>query len=230
MKNNIYKIDNSVDKLINCKNTLFLDPHEYNLIKGKLHKNKYKIYLPYPDSEKIILYTSDEPKVTLFKINSYNELTHPMILGSILAQNIQNSYLGDIIVDNNNYYFYILSDLKNYIKDNLEYIGNNKVNLEEIDIKLLENYKRKYESYEIIVSSLRIDNIISKIIKTSRDKVIYKIKNKEVIVNYEILNKNSYVLKENDVFSIRKYGKYKFIGIINNTRRDNLVIKYLKYI
>ena len=109
-------------------------------------------------------------------------------------------------------------------------IGNNSVKLEEIDINYLSNYKRKYEEYKIIVSSLRIDNVISKIIKTNRDRVIDKIKNKEVILNYEIVNKNSILLKENDIFSIRRYGKYKFIGIEKSTKKDNYVIRYLKYI
>ena len=109
-------------------------------------------------------------------------------------------------------------------------IGNKKVIVEEVDINILEDYERKYENHEIIVSSLRIDTVISRIINTNRKNVLNKIKDKEIILNYEVLTKVSYNLKENDIFSIKRYGKYKFIGIINNTKKDNLVIKYLKYI
>ena len=109
-------------------------------------------------------------------------------------------------------------------------IGNNSIKIEEIDIEYLENYERKYESHEIIFSSLRIDNVLSKIIKTNREKISDKIKNKEVFLNYEIVTKNSINLKPGDIFSIRKYGKYKFDSIINNTKKSNLIIKYLKYI
>ena len=226
----IYKIDNSIEKIKNNKSTLFLDNSEFKKVISKLKKNEYKIYYPYKDSEKVILYTNNIPKISLFKIKSYNKLRHQDILGSILSLNISNNYLGDIIIDDDNYYFYIISDLKDFIKDNLVMIGKNKISLEELDLSALEEYKRKYEENELIVSSLRIDTVISRIIKTNRDKVIEKIKDKEVILNYEILSKNSYILKENDIFSIRKYGKYKFIGVINNTKKDNLVIKYLKYI
>lgn len=226
----IYKIDNSVEKLICGKNTLFLDANEFKLVTSKLKKKEYKIYYPYKDSEKVILYTSNIPKVSLFKINSYAKLRHQDILGGILSLNISSSYIGDIIIDNDNYYFYIISDLSNFIKDNLNMIGNNKVSLEEIDLSLLKDYERKYEELEIIVSSLRIDTVISRIIKTNREEVISKIKDKEIIVNYEVLTKNSYILKENDIFSIRRYGKYKYIGIINNTKKNNLVIKCFKYI
>ena len=230
MKTDIYKINNSVDRIISNKCTLFLDRKEFGLVSSKLKNKNYNIYYPYKDSEKVILYTKNIPSVTLFKINSYNKLTHPMILGSLLGLNISNSYLGDIIVDNSNYYFYILSDLKDYIKENLIFVGNNKVSLEEIPIYYLENYERKYEENNIIVSSLRIDTVIARIIKTNRENVCDKIKNKEVVLNYEILNKNSYILKENDIFSIRKYGKYKFIEVVKKTKKDNIVIKYLKYI
>ena len=94
----------------------------------------------------------------------------------------------------------------------------------------LKDYKRSYESHEIIVTSLRIDNVISKIIGVNRKDIIDKIKNKEVILNYEELTKTSYNLKENDVFSIKRYGKYKFVNVLNKTKKNNLVIKYLKYV
>ena len=230
MKRDIYKIDNSIEKLLNGKSTYFLDSKEYNEIKFKLKKYDYKIYMPYKTSEKVILYVNEIPSVTLFKINSYEKLRHQDILGTLLGFNISSSYIGDIIIDNDNYYFYILSELKTFIKDNLTMIGNKYVTIEEIDLSSLNNYERKYEEYELIVSSLRIDNVISKIIKTNRATILDKMKNKEIILNYEVLTKSSYVLKENDIFSIRKYGKYKFIGIITNTKKDNLIIKYLKYI
>ena len=230
MKYDLYKIDNSVEKILNKKHTLFLDNNELNLVKSRLHKNQYNIYYPYKDSEKVILYSNELPKVSLFKINSYNKLRHQDILGGILGLNISSSYLGDIIIDNDNYYFYILSELSEFIKDNLKTIGNNKITIDEINIDTLKDFERKYETIELIVTSNRIDNVISRLINTNRDKVIDKIKNKEVIVNYNILNKNSYLLKSGDIFSIRRYGKYKYIGIVNVTKKDKLVIKCLKYI
>ena len=127
-------------------------------------------------------------------------------------------------------YVYIENNLSTYIKDNLNIIGNKKVVLEEVSLDVLKDYERKYEENEIIVSSIRIDSIVSSIIKSSRSKALEKIKNKEVIVNYEVMSKNSYLLKENDIFSIRRYGKYKFVGIVKSTKKDNYIVKYLKYV
>ena len=37
-------------------------------------------------------------------------------------------------------------------------------------------------------------------------------------------------IKENDIISIKRFGKYKYVGKINETKKNNYVIKFLKYI
>ena len=230
MKLDVYKINNAVEKIKTGKNTQFLDIRELKIVTGKLKKNEYNIYYPYKDSEKVMLYTGKVPKVKLFKIYTVENIRHQDILGSLFSLNIDSSYFGDIVLYNGYYYVFVSKDLALYIKDNLKMVGNKKVSLEEVDLSVLDNYERKYEEKEIIVSSLRIDNIISGIINTSRKVALDKIKNKEVIVNYDVMNKNSYILKENDIFSIRRYGKYKFVGIVKSTKKNNFIVSYLKYI
>ena len=230
MKSDVYKINNAVEKIKTGKNTQFLDGKELKIVTGKLKKNEYNVYYPYKDSEKVMLYTGKVPKVKLFKIYTVENIRHQDILGSLFSLNIDSSYFGDIVFYNDYYYVFVSEDLALYIKDNLKMVGNKKVSLEEVDLSVLDNYERNYEEKEIIVSSLRIDNIISGIINTSRKVALDKIKNKEVIVNYDVMNKNSYILKENDIFSIRRYGKYKFVGIVKSTKKNNFIVRYLKYI
>ena len=226
----MYEIKKNVDKIKRGGYTLFLMPIICREISYKLNKNEYNIYYPYPDSDKVIMYTNRLPKIKLYEIISYYPLTHREILGSLFGLNISNEVFGDIIVSDNKYYFYVMDEISSLIEKEYSFVGNKPIKIKEIDIHTLDNYKRLYEENEIIVSSLRVDTVISRIIGTSRDKIKDKIKDKDILVNYDILTNNSYVLKENDIFSIRKYGKYKYIGIINNTKKDNYIIKYLKYI
>lgn len=230
MKSDIYKINNAVEKIKNGKNTLFLDGKEFKLVTAKLKKQEYKIYYPYKDSEKVMLYTGKIPNIKLFKIYTVEKLRHQDILGSLFALNIDSSCFGDIVLYNEYYYMFIIEEMALYVKDNLKLIGKSKVTLEEVSLGTLDNYERAYEEHEIIISSLRIDNVVAAIINSSRSKALDKIKNKEVIVNYEVINKNSYILKQDGIFSIRKYGKYKFIGIIKSTKKNNYIVKYLKYL
>ena len=230
MKSDVYKINNAVEKIKMGKNTQFLDGRELKIVTGKLKKNEYNVYYPYKDSEKVMLYTGKIPKVKLFKIYAVENIRHQDILGSLFSLNIDSSYFGDIVLFNDYYYVFVSEDLALYIKDNLKMVGNKKVSLEEVNLSVLDNYERKYEEKEMIISSLRVDNVISGIINTSRKVALDKIKNKEVVVNYDVMNKNSYILKENDIFSIRRYGKYKFVGIVKSTKKNNFIVRYLKYI
>ena len=207
-----------------------MDPLELKLVTSKLKKNEYNIYSVYEEADKKILYKNEIPSVKLYKINSYEKLIHQEIMGSLYSLSIDKSMIGDIIVDEEEYYFYIIDKMSSYIENSLYMIGNKYVTIEEVSLEYLENYKKKYETKNIIVPSLRIDAVISKIINTSRSNSVDLIKNKCVILNYSILKNDSTILKENDIFSIRKYGKYKFSKVVKNTKKDNIIIEYFKYI
>lgn len=225
-----YNIKKSIDKLYRGEATFFLDPLEYKLVSSKFKKNEYKVFNCYEDSDKKILYVDQEPNVVLFKINTKGILKHSDILGALFSLNIDSSVFGDIIVDGDNYYVYVLEYISDYIEHNLTMIGNNSVSFERIDLSILKDYSKKYEILNTIVPSLRIDAVISKVIGDSRNNILERIKNKEVIVNYAILKNSSYILKENDIFSIRRFGKYKFSKVVKNTKKDNYVIEYFKFI
>ena len=225
-----YNIKKYLDKLNRGTSTGFLDPLEYKLITSKLKKEEYKVYNTYEESDKKILYINEIPKIKLYKINSYEKLIHQEIMGSLYSLSVDKNIFGDIIIDNDNYYFYILEQMSTFVENNLFMIGNKYITLEEVDVNLLCNYKKKYEINNIIVPSLRIDAVISKIINTSRTNTQELIKNKSVILNYSILKNGSILLKENDIFSIRRKGKFKFSKIIKTTKKDNIIIEYYKYI
>ena len=225
-----YLIKKYVEKIKRGESSGFLDPLELKSVISKLKKNEYEIYSVYEECDKKILYKNNIPNVKLYKINSYEKLKHQEIMGSLYSLSIDKSMIGDIIIDEDNYYFYIIDKMSSFIENNLFMIGNKYVTIEEIDISKMKDYKKKYEIKNMIVSSLRMDTIVSRITNTSRNNSIELIKNKNVILNYSILKDGSITLKENDIFSIRRYGKYKFSKVIKNTKKDNIVIEYYKYI
>lgn len=223
------KIEKNLNRLYRKEATFFLDPKEQLELAKKLKKEPYQIYKPYPDSEKNIFYIKEEPKVILYEIKSKIPLEHREILGTLFSLNITSELFGDIVITNNHYYIYVLESIAPYIKNNLLLIKNSHVELIEVPLETLKEYHKEYETIEIIASSTRIDTVISRLIQTSRPNIIEKIKNKEIILNYDILKNNSYQLKENDIFSIRRYGKYQYIGIKKETKSKNYIIECKKY-
>lgn len=225
----MYEAKKNIDKLKNGEATFFLDPNLEKEIVNKF-KGDINIFRPYEEAERIIIYKDLEPRVSLFKIITKEKLRHQDIMGSILSLNIKKEVLGDIIVDDNNYYFYILESMNNYILSYFNKVRNINISLEELPLNYLKDYKRKYKEIIVNVKSNRVDLIVSKLTGLSRRVVKEMISNKDIILNYQVLTNNSYQFKENDIFSIRGYGKYKYVEIINKTKKNNYLVKCLKYI
>ena len=225
----IYTVEKIVEKVLYSNSTNFVEIKYLNRVKKELKNVKYNIYEPFVGATKVILYNK-MPNIKIYEIISSNDLRHQDILGTLYSLNISDEMFGDVVIWNNRYFIIILSSIDNYIKSNLTSIKNSKVDLIERDSYYLKDYKQEYEECIIIVPSIRVDVIVSKIINSSRSNALEKIKNGDIYLNYELLTKPTYMLKENDIFSIRKYGKYKFLGEINRTKKGSLVVKYLKYV
>lgn len=226
----MYLVEKSINKLYQDGWTFFLNPKELNDVKNHLKKNSYQIYKPYPDCEKTIIYKDQEPEIVLYEIVSPIILKHSDILGTLFSLQIDEHLFGDIVIWNNHYYFWTFKYMRTYFEMELTKVKNAHIKLIEKELDLLNDYEPEFEEITIINSSLRIDSVIAKIIHTNRDVVKDLIKDKKIVYNYELLTNSTKNIQINDSFSIRKYGKYKFVSIEGNTKKDNLILKIYKYI
>ena len=226
----MYFIEKTINKLYQDGYTFFLNPKELHDITNHLKKNSFNIYKAYNDSEKCIVYQNIMPSIILYEINSPITLKHSDILGTLFSLGIDEHLFGDIIIQNNHYYFYTFKYMNTYFEMEFKKVKNANITLIEKDINLLANYQPDFLELTVINSSLRIDSVIAKIIHSNRDTVKDLIKEKKIIYNYELLTNPTKNINVNDTFSIRKYGKYKFIEIEGNTKKNNLVLKINKYI
>ena len=226
----MYTIQKNLTRFNNLGYSYFLDPNELRLLTSKLKKNEYSIYHSYIDSEKNIVYKKDIPEVCLYEIVSKVPIRHQDILGTIYSLDIASDLFGDILIIDNHYYIYILPILRNYFETNLLMIKNSHIELREVPVESFYEYERNYERIQLIVSSLRIDTVISSIMHIGRSNIDNLIKKKEILLNYDYLKNCDYKLHENDVFSIHRIGKFKYIGIDKMTKSDHLIIDIDKYV
>jgi len=227
---NNYNVEKIIDELNNKGHSKFINNLELMEIKGKLHKNEYKIYSPLVESSKLILYKDELPNIILLKINSKVNLRHQDIMGTIYSLGVKEDTFGDIFKIDDTFYFFCLDELKDYFKYNLTTIKNNSVVIEEADLSIKDSYMPEFEEIKLIVSSLRIDNVISTLINRSRGNIEELINNKDINLNYSTEFKMTRLLSPGDVFSVRKYGKYKFKEIVTETKKNKLVIIIQKYL
>lgn len=225
-----YVVEKNVEKFIHDGYTNFLDAALCQKVKSRIKHLKYKEYYPYEKSERVILYRDRKPKIRFMEIISLEPLKHSEIMGSLYGINVDMDLIGDIVIYNKHYYIIVTNKVYNFILNEFNMVGNKNISLHEVSNLVLNDYVRKYELKELVVPSFRIDNVVSKLINVSRDNLKNKFSDGEVIVNYEICYRRSYILREGDIFSIRRHGKYKFGNVLKNTKKDNYVIRIYRYI
>lgn len=225
-----YLINKTIENLNKGKDSGFLDPLEASMVKSALNKKhiKYNEFMCFNDAEKIIIYKEKIPNVYLYEIKSYHPLEHRKIMGSLFAKSIDKHFYGDIIITDTAY-IYLTKEGKTLLDYDFDYVGKEKVTLIERELNLLSSYKREYSEVLVKVESTRIDLVCSKTIHKSRQQIKEMIDDESVILNYEIVKNNSKSIKENDIFSIRKYGKYKCSDIKYNEKNKHYYISLLKY-
>lgn len=232
MKKNVYEVEKNIEKILRGGATGFLTSNVSKDIQSKLKKQEYQIFTPYQEAEKVIISGGKVPEIRLYKIECYEKekLKHSSILGSLFGLNIAGEMFGDIVLYDGDYYFYVLEEIGDFILEQFMMVGNLPIKLVKVDCHFLDDYQRDYEDYEFIVTSERIDTIIARIIGCNRDKVQDKIKDKSVLLNGDILNRSSYLLRNGDTFSIRGFGKYCYCGVKGVTKKNHYVVLIKKYV
>jgi len=208
----------------------FLNLEKLKLVTNYLNYEKipYSIYEPYPFLEKKIIYFGDyQDFITFYKVEVSN-IKHQQVLGTLFSLGLDESLIGDIFIEEDCFYLTNLTRMNLFLENNLVIINNKMIKLIKTnEIVLL---KKHFEEFNVLVSSMRLDNIISKITNNSRNQVNELINNKQVLLNYSEVKNSSIILKEDDILSIRRYGKYKIGKNIGFTKKNNIVLEIIKYI
>ena len=214
--------------------TDFLNPHEINLSISILNRFKdkvsYKINGGYEDSESSIIYIypyyrfeNEDNDLVLFKFETNNKIKHGDVLGSILGLSIDRGKIGDILIGEKFTYFFVKREIANFIEINLTKISKYNILLSrEDDISNLP--KKEYDYKKIIVSSFRLDNLISRVFNLSRSKVKDMILAELVKVNFAKETRSHLELEKGDLVSVRHYGRFRLYEIEGNTKKGNFVL------
>lgn len=176
------------------------------------------------------MYESPFP-MKLIKIENtskFSNLTHKDFLGGILSLGIERNKIGDLLVDDNKCYVPIHEEVENFITCNLERISKVICSVEVINnLKFLPKINFKEEI--ILVSSLRIDGIVSKIINISRSKAQMMIEQGQILIDYVKIRDKSYELRGEERITIRGFGKFILGNSIGNSKSGRMKIIIKKY-
>ena len=232
------------------QNTNFLDMYQISLVENFLRKidyKNYKLYGGYEDSERKILIVYPEKytdemieknypkflKVVRIKLQEedYGKFSHRNYLGGIVKLGLKREMVGDILVRKDGADIITISDFANILEKELPSLTrfqNSKIGIEEInDLKVKIPEK---EEIKIIVPSLRLDNIVSDLIRTSRSKAKTVIEQERVFINGKSETKLSKQVKLGDIITVRGKGRFTVKGIDGTTRSGRTVLIIEKYV
>lgn len=223
-------------------NSKFLTPNHVELVKSICNKYNiiYKIYKSNNFSERDIIFFSEtdfdlenivEETVSIIVIkNKSMDIKHRDVLGSILNLGIDRANVGDIVFNDDLIYIVIMDIISDFILLNLKSIKRYPVSPLKYEYKYITNKFIKTEEKKLNVSSLRLDVIVSSMINISRAKSKTLFKRDLIKLNHYVENNPSISIKENDLISIRGYGRFIFSEILGTTRKNKYVVSILKLV
>lgn len=156
-----------------------------------------------------------------------DNLTHRDMLGALMNLGITREKLGDIIIHNNEGYIFCQEQISEYIMENLSRVKHTSVSVSiEKDItKIAKLYKDEYKSQMIIVDSKRLDAIIAKTYKISRNISSNLFAAGKVFINGKQCFSSSQLIKEGDVISVRGKGRIKYLGNESVSKKGRIRIE-----
>lgn len=230
--------------------TDFFNLQEQDLIDNFLKKIKFsnyyffggkgeaerKILIIYPEKLTEEMARKNHNKmISIIKIKLPIELNdqydHRGYLGAIIKLGIERGKIGDISVGSRGAEIVVKTEIQDFLQKNLGSLT--RFSSSEIIVENIENMKeievQKIEMTEI-VASLRLDNIVASLARTSRNKAVEILEQERVFLNFKNETKASKQVKVGDIITIRGKGRFEFKEISGNTRKGRFVIKIDKYI
>lgn len=241
------RISNTQNKIVN---TDFFNEFQVMFLNNQLSKEKCtnyffhggyeqairKVMIVYPDKiEKSIVIQNLNQIINVIEIKLPNEvngrLKHKDYLGVLMSFGLTRERIGDIIVYDDRSYIITLRENTEYIKSCFQQQRNfKKAKIDIIELNKIEPKQPEYLNINISVNSLRLDNLVSEILKTSRKIAQNEILEEKVYINNIIETKNTKVVKENDILVIRGKGKFIIYKFLGKNKKGKEIIQIKKYI
>ena len=231
------------------ENTDFLNMYEINTVEKFLSKINYKNYSFWGGEElserKILITYTENLDKSIIEKNYENILsiirielpqeekgkyTHRNYLGGIMKLGIERNKIGDILVREEGADIIVIKQVTKFLLQQLPTLKRfEKSKISEHNIKELKKVELKTEYIKIIVPSLRLDNFVSDLAKTSRNKATELIKEERIFVNGQCETKVSKKINIGDTITIRGKGRFvvkEHAGITRNNRDIIIIEKF----
>lgn len=156
--------------------------------------------------------------------------THPDYLGGLMKLGFKREKIGDIVVWEEGAHILSLKEMTPFLLNNLSTLTRfQKAKIKEKEIQEIHPCTIQKEEMQIIVASMRLDNIVSELARISRTKAEELISKERVLVNFETVTKDSKIISIKDKITIRGKGRFEIMEIMGNTKKGRILLRVEKY-
>lgn len=166
-----------------------------------------------------------EPKAVKFS----ESLSHRDYLGALLNLGVDRSVIGDILVKENEAWFFCLDKMTDFFLENLCRVRHTNILITKVENP--QEFPRPHmEAVSGTCSSVRLDSLIALAFKASRSSMVPCIEGGLVFVNGKLVTSNGYEPKEGDIISVRGKGRFIYEGVSHQTKKGRCSVRLKKYV
>ncbi|MGT2716100.1 YlmH family RNA-binding protein [Streptococcus respiraculi] len=157
----------------------------------------------------------------------YATLTHSQILGTLVNRlGVKREYIGDILLEEEHTYVLLDKRFVPILMSDIEKISRTPVNFQERDIQSVTVGSLSDASLEqILVSSLRLDKVVSAVFRMGRLKASQLVETKQVKVDYSPVTQVGKNLEVGQLVSVRGFGRIRLKEIIGYTKHGKVKLE-----
>lgn len=181
----------------------------------------------YPDWMVEITYPIVQLRV---KWKGKDELTHRDFLGAVLHLGIARDRIGDIVITEGGGFLAVLQGIAPYLQNNLVTVGRCTVQSVEAGDFSNMQAEKKFVTKSDTIASPRLDCVVAALLDFSRGDAQKLVAAQYVSVDWEMVDATDFIIRENQVISIRGEGRFQIDTIGPQTKKGRLHIIFSKYI
>ncbi len=151
------------------------------------------------------------------------------ILGAVMATGVRRDCLGDIVARKGVLLIVVAAHIAPFLIENVSKIGNQHVRISEI-YEEIEIPEPEFQSFRLIVASMRLDAVIAALAKVSREQACRMIEEGNISINHLPAAKKTKELLSGDCVVIRGKGKWLLDSCDGTTKKGRIVLECKKYI
>lgn len=236
----IYDLCEQVETSYSPRLTFFLNPRQHQIAQSIASYFQLKTYsslaLVQTEMARMVIapeYYMEDPSdldilaLEIIYSRKFHSLTHSQVLGTLLSQlGIKREFIGDIWVNENQAIVMVDRKFGPSIQNSVAKIARVPVSWKEQDWTRLE-LKTESKSLEkdILVSSLRLDKLVSVAFHLSRSVAVKLIESGQVKVDYVPMEQVGRQLEVGQMISVRKHGRVTIKEFLGYSKQGKLKLK-----